>query len=147
MVVLKPKLHVCRDPKPLNKALKRNHYPLPTIDDLLPELSKAQVFSVVDVKDGFWHVFVLTTFGTPWGGFRWVRMPFGIAPVPEAFQRRLNEAIEGLDSVRTIADDIIVFGVEDTEHDALQDHDCKFMNLLERCRQKNIKLNKDKLKF
>ena len=39
------------------------------------------------------------------------------------------------------------FGVEDTEHDALQDHDFKFMNLLERCRQKNIKLNKDKLKF
>ena len=58
MVVLKPKLRVCRDPKPLNKALKRNHYPLPTIDDLLPELSKAQVFSVVDVKDGFWHVFL-----------------------------------------------------------------------------------------
>ena len=65
------KLRVCLGPKPLNKALKRNHYPLPTIDDLLSELSKARVFSVVDVKNGFWHVPLddedsnLTAFGTP----------------------------------------------------------------------------------
>ena len=37
----------------------------------------------------------LTTFGTPWGRFRWIRMPFGIAPAPKEFQRRLNEAIKG----------------------------------------------------
>ena len=40
-------------------------------------------------------------------------MPFGISPAPEEFQRRLNEAIEGLNGVRTVADDIIVFGVGD----------------------------------
>ena len=47
---------VCLEPKPLNKALKRNHYPLPTTDDLLVELSRAHVFAVADVKNGFWHV-------------------------------------------------------------------------------------------
>ena len=41
-------------------------------------------------------------------------MPFGIAPAPEEFHRRLNEAIEGHDGVRTIANDIIVFGVGET---------------------------------
>ena len=67
------KIRLCIDPKSLNQALKRNHYPLPVIDDLLPELSKAKVFSVVDAKNGFWHVQLdadssfLTTFGTPWG--------------------------------------------------------------------------------
>ena len=74
-------------------------------------------------------------------------MSFGIAPAPEEFQRRLNEAIEGLYGVRTIADGIIVFGVGDTDQAALQDLNSKLLNLLERCRQKNIKLNKDKLKF
>jgi len=146
VVVLKPngKLRVCLDPKPLNKALKRNRYPLPTIEDLLPELCRAQVFSVVDVKNGFWHVPLddesskLTTFATAWGRFRWLRMPFGISPAPEEFQRRLNKAIEGLDGVRTVADDIIVFGVGDTRDSALRDHDTKFQNLLERCRQKHI---------
>jgi len=67
---------VCLDPKPLNKAVKRNHFPLPTIDDLLPELYRVQVFAVADVKNGFWHVPLddesskLTTFATSWGRFR-----------------------------------------------------------------------------
>ena len=50
------KLRFCIDPQPLNKALKRNHYPLPTIDDILPDLSQARCFSVLDAKNGFWHV-------------------------------------------------------------------------------------------
>lgn len=74
-------------------------------------------------------------------------MPFGIAPAPEEFQRRLNKALEGLDGVRTIADDIIVFGVGDADDEVVVDHDCKLLALLERCRQRRIKLNKDKRKF
>ena len=89
----------------------------------------------------------LTTFATSWGCFRWLRMPFGISPASEEFQRRLNDVIEGLDGVRTVADDIIVFGVGVTEDAALRDHDTKFLNLLECCRQKHITLNKEKLKF
>ena len=67
------KIRLCIDPKALNQGLKRNHYPLPVIDDLLPHLANAKVFSVVDAKNGFWHVqldsesSLLTTFGTPWG--------------------------------------------------------------------------------
>ena len=79
VVVMKPngKIRLCLDPRPLNKASKRNHYPKPVIDDLLPDLCKARVFSVVDVKNCFWHVPLddestkLTTFATPWGHFRW----------------------------------------------------------------------------
>jgi len=74
-------------------------------------------------------------------------MPFGIAPAPEKFQRRLNEALEGLDRVRTIADDIIVFGVGDTDDEAVVDHVRKLLTLLERCRQRHVKMNKDKMKF
>ena len=102
-------IHLCLDLRSLNKALKRNHYPMPVINDLLPKLCEARVFSVVDVKHSFWHVQLddesskLTTLATPWGRFRWLKIPFGIAPSPEEFQRRLNEALEGLDGVRTIA--------------------------------------------
>jgi hypothetical protein len=80
-LVLVKKPRVCIDPKPLNKALKRSHYSLPIIDDLLPELSKAKVFSVCDVKNRFWHVCLdeessyLTTFGTPFGRYSWLKMP------------------------------------------------------------------------
>ncbi|KAJ8340235.1 hypothetical protein SKAU_G00348680 [Synaphobranchus kaupii] len=53
-IVKKPsgKLRICIDPRPLNKALKRSHCPLPTIDDILPDLPKARVFTVCDVKNG-----------------------------------------------------------------------------------------------
>lgn len=49
------KVRLCIDPKPLNEALHGNHYPLPTID-VLPLLSKAHVFTVLDARNGFWHI-------------------------------------------------------------------------------------------
>lgn len=94
VTVQKPngKPRICIDPRPQNKALKRSHFPLPTIDDILPDLSRAKVFTVCDVKHGFWHVKLeeessyLTTFATPFGRFRWLKMPMGISPAPEIFQ-------------------------------------------------------------
>ena len=47
------KVGLCIDPKPLNQTLHRNHYPLPTIDDVLPLLSKARVFTVLKAKKWF----------------------------------------------------------------------------------------------
>ena len=49
------KLRVCIDPRPLNEALRREKYPLPTIEDVLPELSHAKVFSKVDLLHCYWH--------------------------------------------------------------------------------------------
>ena len=147
------KIRLCIDPKPLNQALRRNQYPLPVIDDLLPQLTNAKVFSVVDAKNGFWHVQLeeessfLTTFGTPWGRFRWTRMPFGISSAPEEFQRRVEQALEGLEGVKPIFDDILVFGIGETHAEAQLDHDVKLKALFERCRSKCIKLNKEKSKF
>ena len=153
VVTVKPngKVRLCIDPKPLNGALKRNHYPMPTIDDVLPELSRAKVFSVMDAKNGFWHVELdeassyLTTFGTPWGRYRYLRMPFGVSVAPEEFERRLHEALEGLEGVRVVADDILIFGEGDTPEKAAMDHDTRLCALLERCWAKGIKLNKDKV--
>ena len=50
------KLRVCIDPRHLNKALKRSHYPLPAIEDILPELADVKVFSNADLKDGFLQI-------------------------------------------------------------------------------------------
>ncbi|XP_052785334.1 uncharacterized protein K02A2.6-like [Mya arenaria] len=155
VVVKKPsgKLRICIDPKPLNKALKRSHYPLPIIEDLLPELSEAKVFSKCDVKNAFWHVKLdeessyLTTFETPFGRYRWNKMPFGISPAPEYFQQFLEKNLEGLDGVKPIADDILIYGKGETFQDAVKDHDRKLEKLLKRCKERNIKLNKDKFEL
>ena len=51
-------LRICIDPRPLNKALKRERFERPTLDDMLPDLGKAKhlVFSTFDCSNGFWHV-------------------------------------------------------------------------------------------
>ena len=112
------KLRVCIDPKPLNKALKRTHYSFPVLDDILPRLSKARVFSICDVSSGFWHVELdesssrLTTFATPFGNFRWKRLPFGVSTAPELFQMHLDAAIDGLNGIAPIVDDILIWEKE-----------------------------------
>jgi hypothetical protein len=109
----------------LNKALKRNHYPHPDIEDLLPNLAKSKVFSVVDEKNGFWHAQLdqessyLTTFASPWGRYRWKRMPFGLSPAPEEFQRYLHLALEGLGGIKAICDDRLVCGVVESYEEAV----------------------------
>ena len=77
VTVRKPngQLRVCLDPKDLNEALKRSYYSTPTIDEILPELGRAKVFSTINAKNEFWHVeltdesSMLTTFNSPFGRF------------------------------------------------------------------------------
>ncbi|VDH90161.1 Hypothetical predicted protein [Mytilus galloprovincialis] len=74
-------------------------------------------------------------------------MPFGLNSAPEEFQRRQNQNMEGLNGVRCVHDDILIFGEGETDEAASRDHDRNFRALMERCRDKNLKLNSDKLKF
>ena len=75
VVVLKKNGHVrvCLDPRDLNKAVKRAHYPLPLLEDVASRLHKAKIFSVFDAKTGFLQIKLdekssfLTTFNTPFG--------------------------------------------------------------------------------
>ena len=85
------KIRICLDPKDLTKAILQENYPIPTIEDIASRLHGAKVFSVLDAKNGFWHVKLdeessyLTTFHTPFGRYRWCRMPFGVSSAPEVF--------------------------------------------------------------
>ena len=146
-------LRVCVDPRPLNKALKRETYQMPVLDEVLPELAQAKVFSTADLRSGFWHCVLddesslLTTFSTPYGRYRWLRLPFGLSVSPEIFQKHVNQALEGLEGILNIADDILVYGVGETAEQANADHDKKLGALLQRCRERGIALNRDKLKL
>ena len=147
------KLRVCIDSQRLNTALKRSHYPLPVIEDILPELADVKVFSKADLKDGFLQIQLdedsskLTTFQTPWGRYRYLRMPFGISPAPECFQRKLDQNLEGLEGIYKVADDILITGRGACKEEAVRNHDANLLKLLERCRERNLKLNREKLQL
>ena len=87
------------------------------------------VFSLVDVREGFLHnpldeeSSFLTTMHTSYGRYRWLHLPFGVSSAPEEFQKQLLDALEGLEGIICIADDILVYGEGDTKEDALKDHD------------------------
>ncbi|XP_062534340.1 uncharacterized protein LOC134203485, partial [Armigeres subalbatus] len=144
---------IVKEAKHTEWALKRPNLQFIILDEILPELGRAKVFSTVDAKKGFWHVVLdessskLTTFWTPFGRYRWTRLPFGIAPASEIFQMRLQEVIEGLKGVECIADDVLIFGVGDNIEEALQDHNRCLEQLLIRLKQHNVKLNRSKLKL
>ena len=154
VAVQKPeKLRVCIDPRDLNKAIKRPKYQMPTVDEVLPKLANAKVFTVLDAKDGFYQVkldkesSLLTTFWTPFCRYRYLRMPQGISSAPEEYQRRQNEVLAELNGVEVIADDILRYGSEETVEEALSDHDGNLLNLLKRARSVNLNLNKKKLRL
>ena len=154
MVVVKKKtgqLRICLDPRDLNENIIRENYPLPTIESIATRLSEAKVFSVLDVRHGFWHMVLdekssfLTTFNTPFGRYRWLRMPFGICSAPEIFQRKIHEIIEGMEGIEVVADDFLIYGCGKTTELANEDHDRKFRAFLKKCKINNLHLNKDKM--
>ena len=113
-----------------------------TLDEILPALSNAKLFSVLDVKDGFHQVKLdeessyLTTLWLPYGRYRYLKMPFGISSVPEEFQRRMHMMCQDLPGVAVI-DDILVYGCGSTEEEYRQDHDT---NLNAYCREQGIQI-------
>ena len=143
-------IRICIDPQPLNTALKREHYKLPVLDDILPDLSHAKVFSKLDVKEAYWHIALdeassnLTTMITPFGRYKWNRQPFGLKVSSEIFQKKLVSALAGLKGVFAVADDVIVIGCGETEKEAMEDHEKNLTNLQERCCEQGIRLNEEK---
>ena len=152
VVVAKPgKIRICLDPRDLNKAIQRPKYQMPTLEEVLPRLSKAKVFTTLDAKDGFYQIGLdeasskKTTFWTPFGRYRYLRMPFGISLAPEEFERRLHEQLSGLDGVDILRDDILVAGYGETQEEAEANHDQNLRKLLDRARKVNLKLNRKKM--
>jgi len=90
-------LRLCLDPRDLNKAVKREHFVLPTCEDVLAKLHGKSIFTIIDMKDGFWHVSLdessskLCTFNSPFGRYSMLHLPFRLSSAPEVFQRRNME--------------------------------------------------------
>ena len=147
------KVRVCLDPRNLNQAIMHSHYLLPTIEEVATRLTNAKLFTVLDAKSGFWQVVLdepssyLTTFNTPFGRYRWKRMPFGINSAPEVWQQRMHQLIEGLTGIEVIADDFLVCGYGDNMEEALASHDTNLHKFLQRARARGLKLNLDKVKL
>ncbi|XP_013140043.1 PREDICTED: uncharacterized protein K02A2.6-like, partial [Papilio polytes] len=140
-------IRVCLDPRPLNKAVRRAHYPLPTLAEIACRLQGATVFSKLDARSGFWMCEIddasadLCTFGTPFGRYQFLRLPYGINCAPEVFHSKIRQILEDLEGVDSFVDDIVVWGAN------IDEHDRRLKALLDRAREVGIKFNRQKCEF
>ena len=149
VVVRKPNgdVRICLDPADLNKALKREHYPLKTVEEVASSMSEAKVFSTLDATSGFYQIklaeesTLLTTFNTPFGRFKFERLRFGLVSAPEVFQRAVSEMLEDIEKCEVIVDDLLVWG-KNTE-----DHDHTLKQVLKRAAENDLRFNEQKYKF
>ncbi|GBP13173.1 hypothetical protein EVAR_91282_1 [Eumeta japonica] len=99
-VVLVPKKdgskRLCCDYRKLNGKIIRDNFPMALIDDVVEKLQGANVFTTLDLKDGFFHVPVdsestkYTAFVTHGGQYEFCYVPFGISNSPAVFCRFIN---------------------------------------------------------
>lgn len=84
-------IRICLNPRDLNIAIKREHYRIPVLDDVLAKLNGKTRFSFIDMKDGFYQLKLdepsrlLCTFNTPFGRYCMNCLAFGIGCAPERF--------------------------------------------------------------
>ena len=149
MVTRKPNdtTRLCLDPHDLNKAFRRTPYHVRTIDDVIPKVSGASHFSILDARSGFWQVELddesnkLCTFSTPWGKYRGKRLPFGLSCSGDMFQEKMDNVFGNLDGLSGIANDTFVYGKSEAEHDR------HILNVLDTARENNIRFNPGKFQF
>ena len=141
------KVRVCVDMRAANMAIKREHHPSPTLDDLVYKLNGAKVFSKIDLRQGYNQLELdeesryITTFATHKGLRRYKRLFFGINSAAEVFQNEIRKALSGLDGVENISDDTIVFAKDDDDHMRI------LRSLFTRIRDRGLTLNGEKCEF
>ena len=149
MVVGKPDgdVRICLDPSELNKAIQRQHFAVPTVDQLFSKLSKARYFCSLDAASGFYQIHLSTaasylcTMATPKGRFRFLRMPFGIKSAPEIYLQVMADLFGDLPGVHIYFDDFLVTGV------TMEELHTNLRRVFERCRLHNLKLQLKKCRF
>ncbi|XP_048252587.1 uncharacterized protein K02A2.6-like [Haliotis rufescens] len=137
-------IRLCLDPADLNKAIQREHYRMPTIQDVTSKIADHKYFTVLDAKSSYWQVqldhdsSMLTTFNTPCGRYRFLRLPFGIKSASEVFQKRMDKIFDKLNCTHPIVDDILISGR------TIEEHNKNLMDTLMTAKESGIKLNADK---
>ena len=126
VVIQKPngKLRFCLDQRDLNNAIMRPHYPMPTLEDALSKMAGVRFFSKLDAQSGYWQIRLtedssfLTTFNTPFGRYRFRRLPLGVVNAQDEFKRKMDKIFEWCPGVTPLVDDVIITGSTREEHDS-----------------------------
>ena len=143
-------IRLCVDLSKLNKHVRRERYQSPTPAEEVASIvgRRAQWFTVVDAAKGYHQCLLadesrlLTTFITRFGRYAFKRAPYGVTSISEHYNRRMDEALQGLsENYRKVVDDVVIFS------STLEEHVQHVREFLSRCEAKGISLNLGKLQL
>lgn len=142
-------LRFCVDYRKLNSITQKDRYPLPLIDETLTRLTKAKIFTKIDIRQAFHRIRMaegdekLTAFRTRYGAYQYKVLPFGLTNGPSTFQRFINNTLHDYLDIFCTAyiDDILIYSDNEIEH---QDHVNK---VLARLREAGLQADLKKCEF
>ena len=117
-----------------------------TVEKVAGQLSSAKMFSVLDANQAYYQIKVseassnLLCLNSPFGRWKFLRMPYGIKSGSELYQRVASQIFDGLEGVEVIMDDILIWGR------TLHEHNARLRAALTRVKQNNLTLKRDKCK-
>ncbi|GAB2286267.1 hypothetical protein Dimus_039754 [Dionaea muscipula] len=137
---------VCIDYRRLNSAIRKDHFPLPFMDQMLDRLSGRAFYYFLDGYSGYFQIAIQpedqdkTTFTCPYGTFTYRRMPFGLCNALATFQRCMMSIFH--DMVK----DILEIFIDDFSVTGQSFDDCltNLSRVLQRCEETNLVLNWEK---
>jgi hypothetical protein len=140
---------VCIDYRKLNDMTKKDHFPLPFVDQILEKLAGQHYYYFLDGYSGYNQVAIYpedqekTTFTCPYGTFAFRRMPFGLCNAPATFQRCMMAIFSDMvgEFLEVFMDDFSIFG---DSFEACLDH---LHQVLARCEETNLVLSWEKSHF
>nr|GEX45454.1 reverse transcriptase domain-containing protein [Tanacetum cinerariifolium] len=140
---------VCIDYRKLNEATRKDHFPLPFMDQMLERLAGNQYYCFLDGFSGYFQIPIdpkdqkKTTFTCPYGTFAYRRMPFGICNAPGTFQRCMMAIFHDMieKTMEVFMDDFSVFG------NSFENCLSRLDKMLQRCEDTNLCLNWEKSYF
>ena len=141
------KLQIYLDPRDLNEALEREPYYTCSIEEIIGKFHRMTRFTITDFNKGYWMVELdsesrkYTMMALDIGRFQWTQLPMGFNVAQDVFRRKLDAIFLSNPGVTGIADDMIIYGKTDQEHDQ------HLVNFFEVCRKNTLTLNPDKMQF
>ena len=111
------------DYRKVNNIIQGDSFPMQRIDDLIDKIGQAKYLTKIDLCKGFYQISLnensreVTTFCTPFGCYKWRRLPFGLKTSSASFNSMISNVLSGLEDICGMyVDDVIIFSNTLDEH-------------------------------